>query len=108
MRSGLTALLFVVMAAVVNVGCPRPLPTPAIIVIEAGTPPATGDGTACPDACMNLRELNCPAGFPTKGGIGCEAICYQALSTDYMPWPAQCAISAQTKYDARACGFLCP
>lgn len=45
-----------ILAAVLLVGCPGPIPRPAPVIPT--------DTASCPSACQHLRDLRCPEGNP--------------------------------------------
>lgn len=62
----------------------------------------------CSAQCGKLRELKCPEGQPTPGGITCEDSCEQLEEKHLWPKAAlDCIVAAKSVDEVRVCNVRC-
>jgi hypothetical protein len=88
---------FLVYGAVLLTACPP----------EPVTPTPSPDGAApvgpCAAACARLRDLRCPEGEPSPGGVSCEQVCAEVGEL----MATSCIVAAQDVPAIHRCSVRC-
>jgi hypothetical protein len=91
------ALSFVLLFALS--GCPRPMPGPSPVTVDAGT------DTPCATYCQLAdTQLHCKFAAPTAAGAGCMDVCRNSNDPGgVVRWDFSCRLSQTSCADIAKC-----